>query len=159
MTMHARGAGFAAALLLVAAPRIEAQSSSIRVTIAGGQHAGTHELKGDHCRVLNGQIRAVFTPEGGTVGSGTPEFIELYTVPGKGKSDGFGVRVLFLLESGRQTVYEIHATPPGLQGPTPPSGRGSVAVRQAETGKTATFRGATKDEVRMEGSVDCRNDL
>jgi hypothetical protein len=59
----------------------------------------------------------------------------------------------------RQTVYEIHVIPPGLQGPMPPSGRGSVTVRQAGAGKTATFRGATKEGVRMEGSVDCRNDV
>jgi len=155
MRLPAQAAGFAAALLLIAAPRIEAQSSSIRVTIAAGQHSGAHELK-DQCTVLNGQISAVFTSKGGTVGDGTPEFIEFWTLPGKGKPDGFGVRVLFVMKSGGHAVYEIHAIPPGLQGPMPASGRGSVTVRQTETGKTATFRGETKDGVGMEGSVACR---
>ena len=155
MRLRAQAAGFAAALMLIAGPRIEAQSSSIRVTIAGGPHAGAHELK-DQCTVVNDKIGAAFTSKGGTVGDGTPEFIEFWTLPGKGNAVGFGVRVLFQLKSGRQAVYEIHAIPPGLQGPMLPSGRGSVTVRQAETGKTATFRGETKDGVRMEGSVTCQ---
>jgi hypothetical protein len=140
--------------MLIAAPRLEAQSSSIRVTIAGGQHAGTHEMK-DECTVLNGRISALFTATGGTLGDGTPEAIEFWTLPGKGKPDGFGVFLLFVLKSGGQAKYEIYTIPPGVQGPMPASGRGSVTVRQAETGKTATFRGETKDGVRMEGGVDC----
>lgn len=154
MRLRTQAAGVAAALMLIVAPRIEAQSGSIRVTIAGGPHAGTHEMK-DECTVLNGQIQAVFTATGGTVGDGTPDAIGFWTLPGKGKPDGFGVRVLFTTKSGRQAVYDIHAIPAGVQGPMPASGRGSVTVRQAETGKTATFRGETKDGVRMEGSVAC----
>jgi hypothetical protein len=49
MTMLPRTARFAAALVVVAALRSEAQSS-IRVTIAGGPHAGTCE-KTDLCEV------------------------------------------------------------------------------------------------------------
>ena len=156
MTIIARAAAFAAALTLVVASRSEAQSSSTRVTIAGGPHAGTHEMKDEACEVLNGKITVIFTSKGGPVGDGTPEFIEFWTLPAKGKPDGFGVRVLFQLP-GRQAVYEIHAVPSGVQGPMPASGRGSVTVRQTATGKIATFRGQTKDGVRMEGSVDCRS--
>jgi hypothetical protein len=49
MTILARTAGFAVALTLAATPRIEAQSSSIRVTIAGGPHAGTYALERGQC--------------------------------------------------------------------------------------------------------------
>ena len=156
MTILARAAAFAAALTLVAASRSEAQSSSTRVTITGGPHAGTHELKDEQCDVADGNITVVFMAKGGTVGDGTPEAISFWTVPGKGKPDGFGVQVLFQLP-GRQAVYEIHAIPPGVKHPRPASGRGTVTFRQTATGKTATFRGQTKDGVRMEGSVDCRN--
>ena len=45
MTILARAARFAAALMLVAAPHCAAQSSTVRVTIAGGPHAGTYEMK------------------------------------------------------------------------------------------------------------------
>jgi hypothetical protein len=160
MTTLARAARFAAALMLVAAPRTEAQSSSIRVTIAGGPHAGTYELKRDQCDALNGEIISMFTPEKpGTAGSSAPESIELYTEPGKGKPDGFAVSVDFRAKSGKRIVYEIYAIPPELQGPgrkTPPSGHGSVTIRQEKTGTIASFRGETKEGVRMEGSVDCR---
>ena len=157
MTILARAAAFAAALTLVAASRSEAQSSSTRVTITGGPHAGTHEMKDEPCDVADGKITVVFTSKGGTLGDGTPEAISFWTVPGKGKPDGFGVQVLFQLP-GRQAVYEIHAIPPGVRGPMPASGRGSVTVRQTPTGRIASFRGQTKDGVRMEGSVDCRNE-
>lgn len=161
MTNTARAASYAAALMLVIAPGTEAQSSSIRVTIGGGPHAGSYELKRDQCDALNGQIISMFTPEtpaGRTAGSSTPESIELYTEPGKGKPDGFAVRVDFRSKSGQRIVYEIYAIPPELQAPgrnKPPSGRGSVTIRQEKTGTIATFRGETKDGVLMEGSVNC----
>ncbi len=43
MITHARAAGLAAALTLIAAPRGEAQDSSLRLTIAGGPHDGTYD--------------------------------------------------------------------------------------------------------------------
>lgn len=162
MTMLARAAWFAAAaLLLAAAPRSEAQSSSIRVTIAGGPHAGTYELKRDQCDALNGQIISMFTPEkpaGRTAGSSAPESMELYTEPGKGKPDGFAVRVDFRSKSGQRIGYEIYAIPSELQAPgrnKPPSGHGKVTIRHEKTATIADFRGETKDGVRMEGSVHC----
>ena len=36
-------------------------------------------------------------------------------------------------------------------------GRGTVTVRQTATGRTATFSGQTKEGVKMEGTIDCRN--
>lgn len=161
MTILARATRFAAALMLVTAPRGEAQSSSIRVTIAGGPHAGTYELKRDQCDALDGQIISMFTPEkptGGTAGSSALESMELYTEPGKGKTDGFAVIVDFRSKSGPRITYEIYAIPPELQAPgrnRPPSGRGSVTIRQEKTATIADFRGETKDGVRMEGSVHC----
>ena len=156
MSILARAAALAATLTLVVAWRGEAQTSSTRVTIGGGPHAGTHELKDEECSVLDGKITVIFTATGGTVGDNTPEFIEFWTLPGKGKPDGFGVRVLFRLKSGRDAVYEIHSVPPGVRGPVAASGSGSVTVKKVATGSIATFRGKTKDGVRMEGSVDCR---
>jgi hypothetical protein len=41
MTRLSRATAFAAAFTLVALPRLDAQSSTVRVTIAGGPHAGT----------------------------------------------------------------------------------------------------------------------
>ena len=155
MSILARAAAFAATLTLVAASRGEAQSSSTRVTIGGGPHAGTHELKDEECSVLDGKITVVFTATGGTVGDKTPEFIEFWTLPAKGKPDGFGVRVMFLT-SGRQVVYEIHSVPAGVRGPVAASGSGSVTVKKVATGSIATFRGKTKDGVPMEGTVNCR---
>jgi hypothetical protein len=160
MAMLVRAAGLVAVLMLVAAPRTEAQSSSIRVTIGGGPHAGTYEFKGGQCDALDGQVISMFTPElaGVAAGPKLPESIEVYTEPGLGKPDGFAVNVDFRAKSGQRIVYEIYAIPPELQGPgpnKPPKGRGSVTIQQGEASTTATFRGATKDGVKMEGSVTC----
>ena len=48
MTILDRAAVFAAAFTLVAASHLEAQSSTVRVTIAGGPHSGTYEMQ-DGC--------------------------------------------------------------------------------------------------------------
>ena len=155
-----RAAGLAAALALVAAPRTEAQSSSIRITIGGGPHAGTYEFEGGQCDALDGSVISMFTPETAGVAAGprTPESMEVYTVPGHGKPDGFAVSVDFRAKSGQRIVYEIYAIPPELQGPmrtTPLKGRGTVSIRPGDASTTATFRGETKDGVRMEGRVEC----
>jgi hypothetical protein len=146
--------------MLLAAPRLEAQSSAIRVTIARGPHAGSYELARGQCDALDGQIISMFTPDLASVAAGpkTPESMELYTEPGRGKPDGLAVNVDFRSKSGQRIVYEIYAIPPELQAPgpkKPPRGRGSGAIQQGGTGTTATFRGETKDGVRMEGSVTC----
>ena len=159
MSMLVRAAGLAATLMLVAASRTEAQST-LRLTIAGGPHAGTYELKDGQCDGLRGEIISMFTPEmsGLAAGPKNLESIEVYTAPTKVKPDGFAVRADFRAKSGKRIVYEIYTIPPELQGPgrnEPPKGRGSVTIRQAASSTSATFRGETKDGVRMEGSVEC----
>jgi hypothetical protein len=155
MTTFARAAVVAAALTLLAAPVMKAQSGSIRVTIANGPHAGTYEFKED-CGIVNGQIEHAFTATSETPRT-SPVGIGFYTVAGKGKPDGFGVQLMFLGQSNRQIKYEVHAMPPGVKNPHffPNSGRGSVTVRPAGAGKSAAFRGETKDGVRIEGRVVC----
>jgi hypothetical protein len=89
MPTFAPAAGFTAALLLAAAPHAEAQSSSIRVTIASGPHARSYTLKRGQCDALNGRIISMSTPDNPAAampGSKTPESIELYTEPGKGNA-------------------------------------------------------------------------
>jgi hypothetical protein len=159
MTTLTRAAMVAATFTLLAAPHARAQSSSIRVAIASGQNAGTHEVKGgpDDCSIVNGEIRALFSPAD-EAGSPLPVAVDFYTVAGKGKPDGFGVQMIFLGQYNRQIKYEIHAMPPGVKNPLfiPSSGRGTVTVKKTATGQMATFRGQTKDGVRIEGTVDCR---
>lgn len=157
MITFARAAVLAATIALAGLPRLEAQTSTIRVTLSGGQNPGTHAMKGDDCQVVSGEIRANFTPTEGSSRSG-PVSVDFYTVAGKGKPNGFGVKMIFLGEFNRHVVYEVHAMPPGVKNPlyVPNSGSGTVTVRQTATGQTATFRGQTKDGVKMEGTVDCR---
>ena len=78
MIAYARAAGLAAALMLVAAPRAEAQVSTIRVTISGGPHAGTYTLERGQCDALDGQVISMFTPRLAGVAQGpkVPESIE-----------------------------------------------------------------------------------
>ena len=152
----------AATMLLLTAALVapaEAQST-IRVTIGGGSHAGTYELKDGQCDALDGSIISMFTPELAGVAAGPKhlESIEVYTMPGNGKPDGFAVNADFRAKSGQRIVYEIYAVPPELQGPMrikPFSGRGTVTIKKSETSTSATFRGQTKDGVRMDGSVEC----
>ena len=159
MTLPVRAAAIAAAIISATAARAEAQSS-IRITIGGGPHAGTYEFKDGQCDALDGSIISMFTPDlsGVAAGPKTPESMEVYTMPGNGKPDGFAVNVDFRAKSGQRIVYEIYAVPPELQGPVrikPFSGRGTVTIRKGDTSTAATFRGQTKDGVRMEGSVQC----
>jgi hypothetical protein len=159
MTILARAAVFAAAFTLVAASHLEAQSSKVRVTIAGGPHAGTYE-KTDFCE-LKDTFPSMFIMAY-TVGAmepKNPRSIEFFTASGKGKPDGFLLKVDFM-QPGNSTAYEIFAIPRDLYPPgreQAVKGRGTVTIRQAGTGKTATFRGQTADGVRIEGSVDCQN--
>jgi hypothetical protein len=116
MTFLARAAAFAAAFTLVAGSLLDAQSSTIRVTIGGGPHAGTYEMS-DQCDLQPNSYPAMHIAR-----------------------------------------YEIFAIPRELSPSAPPlRGRGTVTVKQAATGRTATFRGQTKDGVRIEGTVDCRS--
>lgn len=160
MPMLNRAAGLVAALLLIAASATEAQSHSIHITISRGPHAGTYELTNGQCDALKGSIISMFTPKlaGVAAGPKTPESMEVYTEPGKGKPDGFAVNVDFRAPSGKRIVYEIYAIPPELQGPgvkEPPKGQGTVTIEQKPDRTTASFRGQTKEGVGMEGSVTC----
>ena len=81
-----RGAGaalaLAAALLLVIAPGLEAQDSSLRITITGGPHAGTYELAHGQCDALHGSIISMFTPVFASVSktfAATPEWLRMPT--------------------------------------------------------------------------------
>jgi hypothetical protein len=159
-----RGAGaalaLAAALLLVIAPGLEAQDSSLRITITGGPHAGTYELAHGQCDALHGSIISMFTPQlaGQASGRNGLESMEVYTTPGNGKPDGWAVTADFRAKSGKRVVYEIYAMPPELQGPgrkEPVKGSGTVTIKQGEDGTSASFRGQTADGVKMEGSVKC----
>ena len=159
MTIPIRAAVFAAAFTLVAAARVDAQSSTIRVTIAGGPHAGTYEMK-DQCEVHPNSYPAlnIMAFVTGTADPKTPRSMEFFTAAGKGKPDGFVVNVVFQGMAGKLVRYEIFAIPPELSPPgrgVPLRGRGSVTVKQTAAGTTATFRGQTKDGVRMEGTLDC----
>ena len=160
MPLNIRAVSLTLVLMLAAAPPIEAQVSSISVTIGGGPHAGKYELAGGQCDALNGQIISMFTPKMAGVAAGPkiPEGIEVYTEPGKGKTDGFAVNVDFRSQSGARVVYEIYAIPPELQAPgrtKPQKGRGSVTIEQTTGSTRASFQGQTADGIVMEGSVNC----
>lgn len=160
MPLFARIVACTATLFIAKTTSAQAPSSSIQLTMTGGPHAGSWKLTKGSCDALDGQIISMFTPETPPApGSKVPESIELYTEPGKGKTDGWTVVADFRPTSGRRITYEIYAMPPELQAPggtKPPMGRGTVAIRKEATGTVATFRGETADGVRMEGSVDCR---
>jgi hypothetical protein len=152
-------AAFAAAFTLVAASHLEAQSSTVRVTIAGGPHAGTYEMK-DVCDASGTWYPSMSMMAWATtaIGPNALKSIEFFTASVKGKPDGFAL-VVTMQPQGKQVAYEIYAIPPEMHPPgrtLPVKGRGSVTVQQTATGETATFRGVTADGVRMEGSVDCR---
>lgn len=158
--MIARAAAAAATCAVLTASPAEAQSSTMRITIAGGPHAGTYEYQRGQCDALDGQVISEFTPElsGVTPGPKVPEAMEVYTEPGRGGADGVSVRVHFRTPSRQRVVYEIYAIPAALQAPgmeKPQKGRGTVTVQQSASGTTATFRGQTADGVRMDGRVTC----
>jgi hypothetical protein len=152
-----RAALMMAACTLVIVPRASAQSSTIRVTIASGAHAGTYEMH-ETCEVQPNSYPALYIMgfRTGIVDAKTPVKMEFFTASKKGKPDGFVVSVHF--RGGGQDRYEIYAIPQELAPGSAPSlrGRGTVTVKQTPTGSLATFRGQTEEGVRMEGSLDCR---
>jgi hypothetical protein len=157
MTRVARAACFAATFALLTASHASAQST-IRVTIAGGPHAGTYEMS-EECVVQPNAYPAIhlmaFTV--GTSNPKAPSTMEFFLASAKGKPDGFVVAVAFPKQAGKYPRYEIFAIPPELESSAPPlRGRGTVTVKQTATGKVATFRGQTNEGVKMEGTIDCR---
>ena len=160
MTPCARAAAFTAAFTLVAAARADAQAGTLRVTLGGGPHTGTYEMS-EQCEVSPNSYPAlhIMTFTTGVADPKLPRTMELFTANGKGKPDGFVLNVVFQGAAGALDRYEIFAIPPELSPPgrgTPLRGRGSVTVRKSATGTTATFRGQTKDGVKMEGSLECK---
>jgi hypothetical protein len=159
MTILTRTATFAALLTLILVPRLGAQSSKITVTIGGGAHAGTYEMAALYCDMHADQFPPIdFEANSRGTGRTTgPASISFFT--GSGKGDGFVVSVSFHVKAGERGRYEIFAIPRELYPPGKafaPSGSGTVTVKQTAAGKTASFRGQTKDGVKMEGIVDCR---
>lgn len=156
MTRMTRATAFVAALMLLAAPRLDAQSGTIRVTIGGGPHAGTYEMS-EQCELQPNSYPSmhIMAFRTGVVPPKAPATMEFFTASAKGKPDGFVVSVIF--PSGKDR-YVIFAIPREMAASAPlPSGRGTVTVRQTATGRTATFSGQTKEGVKMEGTIDCRN--
>lgn len=170
MKVLIRSSALATVLMLVAVPRLGAQSK-ITVTLTGGAHAGKYEMKGMYCEMNPDQFPSMeFAANSmgermeraasgeSVVGTTAPSSISFFTASGKGKPDGFVVDVVFHA-AGKRTAYEIFAIPremypPGKAYST--SGSGTLTVKETATGKTASFRGQTKDGVKMEGIVDCR---
>jgi hypothetical protein len=161
MTLQTRVACLTVALTLAAATPAEAQVSSISVTIARGPHAGKYEFTRGQCDGLYGQIISIFTAEmaGLVAGPKTPESIELYTEPGRGKTtDGLIVEVSFRTPSRKRVDYEIYAVPPELQAPgltKPAKGKGAVTIEVKPEGTRASFKGETQEGIGMEGSINC----
>lgn len=145
----------AAALTIVSAARLDAQAGTIRVTIAGGPHAGTYEMA-ERCKLRPALY--IMASATGTPDPKAPTMIEFIAISEPGKPQGFAVTVRFPETANGWPAYEIDALPPDLVPGAPTlSGRGTMTVRQTATGRTATFRGQTKDGVRMEGTMDCRS--
>ena len=160
MMILSRAAAFAAVCTLVGASHLDAQSSTVRVTIAGGPHAGTYE-KTDFCEVNDTFPSMFIMAYTVTPLPKHPKSIEFATAPGSGKADGFLLKVTFS-EPGKSTAYEVFTIPRELYPPGQQQalkGKGTTTIRQAGAGRIATFRGQTADGVRIEGTVDCRDDF
>lgn len=66
----------------------------------GGPHAGTYEPARGRCHALNGQAISMFTPElAGVRAEGSREHRGVYGA-GKGRPDGFAMKVDFRARSG-----------------------------------------------------------
>ena len=158
MSILARAAAGAAVFALVVPAPLDAQSSTIRVTIASGPHAGTYEMQ-ETCEVNPNSYPALYIMAftTGTADAKIPSKMEFFTASKKGMPDGFVVSLHF--RGGGQDRYEIFAIPRELAPGSALSleGRGTVTVKQTPTGSMATFRGQTKEGVRMEGTLDCRS--
>lgn len=154
MTTSARAAAIAAAFVLLAAPRLDAQSGRISVTIAGGPHAGTHEMQ-EACEGQPNSYPSLYIMAfrtGVFDRNQLPYVMEFFTASKPGKPDAFVVSVKF-----QDHNYQIFTIPREYSAQAPsPSGRGTVTVKQSAAGRVATFSGQTKDGVKMQGTIDCR---
>ena len=127
MTILPRAAALAAALALMTAPRLAAQSGTISVTIAGGPHAGKYEMQ-ESCEIRPNSYPSLYImafTAGVAADPKRPRMMEFFTASKKGKPDGFVVSVKF-----QDVDYQIFAIPRELSAQAPvPSGRGTVAVK------------------------------
>ena len=153
MSNLARTAAAAVMFTLLAVPQLAAQGK-ISVTIASGPHVGTHELEAA-CEGQPNSYPSLYIMQfrtGVFDRQKLPYVMEFYTASKPGKPDAFVVSVKFQSQN-----YEIFTIPREYSKQAPvPSGRGTVTVKQSATGRVATFRGQTKDGVKMEGTIDCR---
>ena len=153
MSIPTRVAAAAAIFMLVAAPRLDAQGK-ISVTIASGPHAGTHEMA-EACEGQPNSYPSLYIMAfrtGVFDRKKLPYVMEFFTASKTGKPDAFVVSVKF---QGQD--YQIFTIPREYSTQAPmPSGRGTVTVKQSAAGRVATFKGQTKDGVKMEGTIDCR---
>jgi hypothetical protein len=158
-------AAFAALLTLVAAFRLDAQAGSIRVTLSGGRHAGSYQFPAAQCDVFGGRGKRVsislMTPErqAGSTDPASMPGVDLAIEEGTDGPNGLAIDVEFR-GSGKardRTVYRIYDVPPELQGGAtePREGRGEVTIRRTDAGIVSSFKGETKDGVRLEGTLEC----
>jgi hypothetical protein len=171
MTAIALAAAAATALTLAAAPCLDAQHQ-VRFTLSGGPHAGSYEMsQAAMCDVVDVsadevKLSAVFDADRPKGWRDHPdrayakEFVLSKPRLEGGKPGAFALAAGFATprEGHRRIEYVILTIPRELQEPgleRDPEGRGDVTVERTDAGAKATFRGETKDGVRIEGSLEC----
>ena len=166
-----RAAATATILILPAAPRLDAQHQ-VRFTLTGGPHAGTYEMsQAAMCDVVDVsakevELSAVFDADRPKGWRDDPNRAYakgfVLSKPGTegGKAGSFALAAAFATprEQHRRIEYVILTIPREMQEPgleRDPEGRGDVTVERTDAGAKATFRGETKDGVRIEGRLEC----
>jgi hypothetical protein len=86
--------------------------------------------------------------------------VELAVEEGTGGPNGLAIDVEFRASgsnSRERIVYRVYDVPPELQGGVtkPREGRGEVTIRRTDAGIISSFKGETKDGVRLEGTLEC----
>jgi hypothetical protein len=171
MTAATRAVLATALFALGSASRLGAQHQ-VRFTLTGGPHAGSYELnQAGMCDVVDVsanevEISAYFEadrPKGWRDHPDRPyatRFALLKPKAEGGKPGMFSLGAGFATPKDRHRIirYVILTIPRELQEPgleSDPEGRGEMTVRRTPTGATASFRGETKDGVRIDGSLEC----
>jgi hypothetical protein len=171
MRAIARAAAAASLLTLASAPRLDAQHQ-VRFTLTGGPHAGSYGMsQAAMCDVVDVsaeevELSAVFDADRPKGWRDDPDrayakgFVLSKPRLEGGKPGAFALAAGFATprEQHRRIEYVILTIPRELQEPgleRDPEGRGDVKVQRTDAGAKATFRGETKDGVRIEGSLEC----
>jgi hypothetical protein len=172
MTAIARAAAAATVLTLASAPRLDAQHHQVHFTLTGGPHAGSYEMsQAAMCKVVDVsanevELSAIFDADRPKRWRDDPDrayakgFVLSKPRIQGGKAGSFALAAGFATprERHRRVEYVILTIPRELQEPgleRDPEGRGAVTVERTDAGAKATFRGETKDGVRIEGSLEC----